>query len=147
MITRPLDLASRLSPQPRNFDVLFYVNVAALVLFFLLFGSRFVLAPGLALDEALPGVVGARAGAVPTSCHLRVLSSGQILTDEGLLSEAELPNWLAKEGRRVKNPALLLVASVNVPVGDFTRIVSMAATAGLKVELAARNALASGVGR
>ena len=46
MITRPLDLASKLRPEPRNFDWLFFVNAGLLVLFFVLFGSRFVLAPG-----------------------------------------------------------------------------------------------------
>ena len=54
MITRPLDLAAKLRPEPRRFDALFYVNVGVLALFFLVFGSRFVLAPGLGLDFKLP---------------------------------------------------------------------------------------------
>src|SRR5207248_1917121 len=64
MITRPLDLAAKLRPEPRNFDFLFLVNGGLLVLFFLLFESRFVLAPGLGLDLHLPEVPGARSGAV-----------------------------------------------------------------------------------
>ena len=47
MITHPLDLQSKLSPPPRDLDALFWVNVGAVVLFFSLLGSRFVLAPGL----------------------------------------------------------------------------------------------------
>ena len=31
MITRPLDLASKMRPEPRNFDWLFYVNAGLLV--------------------------------------------------------------------------------------------------------------------
>ena len=47
MITRPLELSSRLRPEPRTFDWVFYVNGGLIVLFFSLFGSQFVLAPGL----------------------------------------------------------------------------------------------------
>ena len=54
MITRPLDLASKLRPEPRSLDALFYVNVGVLALFFTMLGSRFVLAPGLGVDFQLP---------------------------------------------------------------------------------------------
>lgn len=47
MITRPLDLQSKLSPPPRDLDLFFWVNVGAVALFFALLGSRFVLAPGV----------------------------------------------------------------------------------------------------
>ena len=63
MIARPLDLASRLRPPPQGMGSLHYVNVGLLCLFFSLFGSRFVLAPGLGLDFQLPQLAGAQAGA------------------------------------------------------------------------------------
>ncbi len=139
MITRPLDIASRLAPPPRNFDVLFYVNVGALALFFLLFGSRFVLSPGLILGDPLPSIEGARSTAVRTTCHLRILGSGQILTDEGLLTQAQLPEWLRTQGHRDKHAVLLLLAGVDVPIGEITRIQSMAVGAGFSyVALAAQ---------
>jgi hypothetical protein len=139
VITRPLDIARHLSPAPRNFDVLFYVNVGALALFFLLFGSRFVLAPGLVLGEPLPGMEGARAGAIRATCHLRILGSGQILTDQGLLTQAQLPEWLRVQGHREKHAVLLLLAGVNVPIGEITRIQSMAIAGGFAyVALAAQ---------
>ena len=106
MITRPLDLASRLSPEPRSFDFLFYVNVGLLALFFALFGSRFVLAPGLGVDFRLPQAAGARAGATGTTCYISVLRSGQILTDNGLLSIAELPDWLKARAQKDRQPRL-----------------------------------------
>jgi hypothetical protein len=53
MITRPLDIASHLSPPPRSFDVLFYVNVGALAVFFFLFGSR--VAPPAPLRSSVRG--------------------------------------------------------------------------------------------
>lgn len=47
MITRPLDLQSKLTPPPRDLDLFFWVNIGAVALFFALLGSRFVLAPGV----------------------------------------------------------------------------------------------------
>ena len=61
MLTRPLELASRLRPAPRGLAWPFLVNAGLLVLFFSLFGSRFVLAPGLGVDFRLPTVAGANA--------------------------------------------------------------------------------------
>lgn len=148
MITRPLDVARHLSPAPRNFDVLFYVNVGALALFFFMFGSRFVLAPALPLGEPLPSMDGARTGAVRTTCHLRILGSGQILTDQGLLTQAQLPEWLRAQGRRDKHAVLLLLAGVDVPIGEITRIQSMAVSAGFSyVALAAQESPSGAAGR
>jgi len=58
MITRPLDLASKLRPPPRDFDFVFLVNGGLIVMFFMLFGSRFVLAPGLGVDFIMPEMPG-----------------------------------------------------------------------------------------
>jgi biopolymer transport protein ExbD len=147
MITRPLDIASHLSPPPRSFDVLFYVNVGALAVFFFLFGSRFVLAPGLLLGGPMPSMQGARAGASRTTCTLTILGSGEIFTDRGVLTQAELPQWLKTEGKGEKNAVLLLIAGVNVPIGVITRIQSMATGAGFAVHLALQEASAGAAGR
>lgn len=145
MITRPLDLASRLSPPPRSLDFFFFINVGLLALFFALFGSRFVLAPGLGVDFRLPQASGARAGATGTTCYMSVLRSGQILTDNGLLTMAELPNWLKARAQRDRQPVLLVGASDQVPVSDVARICSMAAAAGfIRVQLAAEEAAPPG---
>jgi biopolymer transport protein ExbD len=129
MITRPLDLAARLRPEPRCFDALFYVNVGALVLFFLVFGSRFVLAPGLGVDFQLPVMPGALVGAVTTTSTISVKNSGQILAD-GLLSMAQLREWLKVEARQHKHPSLLVRMSAGVPVSVQNEIVSAAREAG-----------------
>jgi len=97
MITRPLDLSSRLRAAPRSFDALFWVNVGALVLFFGLFGSRFVLAPGLGVDFYLPELGGARAGAVRTTHVISMARSGLIFTDDGALALAQIGGWLAAQ--------------------------------------------------
>ena len=128
MITRPLDLASKLRPEPRSFDAFFYVNVGALVLFFLVFGSRFVLAPGLGVDFKLPEMPGALPGALTTST-ISVKNSGQIFAD-GLLSMAQLREWLKVEAKKNKHPSLLVRMSAGVPVSVQNEIVSAAREAG-----------------
>jgi hypothetical protein len=141
MITRPLDLASRLAAPPRNYDVFFYVNVGVLAVFFLFFGSRFILAPGLVLGGDAMAVEGARAGASRTTCNLRVLSGGQILTDQGLLEPGKLKSWLIEEKRKAEpNPAvLLLLAGPHVTLDELTRIHSMALSAGFAYSIVAAN--------
>lgn len=129
MITRPLDLASKLRPPPRNLDALFFVNAGLLAVFFMLFGSRFVLAPGLGLDFRIPELTGARAGAAPTQRVISVLPSGQIFAD-GLLSMPQLRDWLKAEARKLKDPSLLVRASAGVPLSELADIVSVAHQAG-----------------
>jgi|GEM_PF-329835 len=97
MITRPLDLSSRLRAAPRSFDALFWVNVGALVLFFGLFGSRFVLAPGLGVDFYLPELGGARGGAVRTTHVISMARSGLVFTDDGALPLEQIGGWLAAQ--------------------------------------------------
>jgi biopolymer transport protein ExbD len=126
MITRPLDLASRLQPEPRNFDALFYVNIAVVALFFMLFGSRFVLAPGI----QLPVIAGSRAGAIPAETVIRVLGSGQLLTADGLLPAAQLPRWLKDQIRLRKRPSLLIEADTRAQTGALMRIVDLARNVG-----------------
>ena len=101
MIARPLDLASRLRPPPHGTGALHYVNVGLLGLFFSLFGSRFVLAPGMGVDFQLPQLPGAQSGAAQTTDVISVLRSGQIFTsDQGLVDLEQLKLWLkARAGR------------------------------------------------
>lgn len=129
MITRPLDLSSKLRPEPRNFDFLFWVNAGLIVLFFSLFGSRFVLAPGLGVNFRVPEMEGANAGAASTERVISVLPSGQIFAD-GLLNLDQLRGWLETEARKLKEPSLLIRAGSDVPVAQLAVIASMARQAG-----------------
>jgi len=131
MIARPLDLASRLRPAPRNFDTLFYVNVGLVAVFFLMFGSPFVLAPGLGVDFKVPDLPGAVAGAATTDRFISVLPSGQIFAD-GLLSMPQLREWLKAEARKSREPSLLVRADGAVPIDRLAEIYSAATDAGFK---------------
>src|SRR5688572_12694257 len=139
MITRPLDLASRLRPAPRSFDGLFFVNVAALVLFFALFGSHFVLAPGLAVNFQLPIAAGANANARAPTHVISVLSNGQIFTSHGAPSRTldEMPQYFAEQARETKDPVLLVRGDVLVSTSRMIAISSAAKQAGFEVVWAA----------
>lgn len=137
MITRPLDLASKLRPEPRNFDWLFFVNAGLLVLFFSLFGSRFVLAPGLGIDFRLPAVAGATAGARAPTHVISVINSGQIFTSDGLRKLGDLRNWLAQNAKSTRSPLLLVRGSSGVPMSVLADIASAATATGYEVLWAA----------
>lgn len=138
MITRPLDLASRLRPEPRNFDGWFFVNAGVIVLFFYFFGSPFVLAPALGVDFRLPYVTGANADARPATHHVNVTNSGQIFVRDGLKTMEQLREWLRLRAGSVKDPVLLVVASDGVPTLLFFEIAGAGRDAGFTVRFAAR---------
>ena len=145
MIARPLDIASRLRPPPRNFDFMFYVDVMFLALFFVLFGSRFVLAPGLELT--LPQIAGAQRGAALTTAYVSVPHAGQFFTENGLLNMSQFRNWLKIKAKQDKQPSLLICADSNVPNGAIVEITSAAHAAGfVRIQEAALDPATRSVG-
>ncbi len=130
MITRPLDLASRLRSQPRNFDGLFFVNAGLIVLFFSLSGSKFVLAPALGVDFQLPSAAGAVVEARSPTSFISVTDFGQILAGDGLRTMEQLRSWLRDEARKASQPILLVRASRGVALALAMEIESMAVEAG-----------------
>ena len=134
MITRPLDLASRLRPEPRNFDWLFYVNGGLIVLFFSLFGSRFILAPGVSV---LPAIAGANASARAATHQISVVSASQIFAGDGWRDLKQLEEWMRLQPRATAEPVLLVQVNLGVDFDIVARIVSMAKAAGFEVQIAA----------
>lgn len=130
MITRPLELAPRLRPEPRNFDGLFYVNAGLLVLFFAYFGSPYVLAPGLGVDFRLPIAAGANASAKAPTHVISVLATGQIFTAHGARKIEELPAYFSEQAKTAKEPVLLVRGDALVPTSDVATITGTAKRAG-----------------
>lgn len=130
MITRPLDLASKLRPEPRNFDLLFLVNGGLIVLFFFLFGSRFVLAPGMAEDFHLPVMPEAREDAATTTHWISLRRGGLILTDGGALELPQLREWLKAAAKTTKQPKLLVITGSEVEYGEMVDVRTAAQEAG-----------------
>jgi len=149
MISRPLELASRLRPEPKNFDWLFFVNGTLIVFFFFLFGSRFVLAPGLGINFQIPKMAGSMVGAAPTTHRISVVRADLIFVDEGAINAVDLRAWLDREAKKVQRPSLLVLVGSGVPTTDFTAIASAAHAAGfVHVQMAAQEPTAhSGGGR
>jgi biopolymer transport protein ExbD len=132
LITRPLDLASHLTPPPRGWDALFYVNVGLIGLFFTLFASRYVLSPGLVLTT-MPA---AQQDKVSTTHFITVRASGQIYAGPGLLSLPQLGKWLQDQAVTTDQPSLLVLAHADVTLPELTEIINTARQAGFKVVLA-----------
>lgn len=143
MITRPLDLASRLRPIPRGLDALFYVNVGMLAVFFLLFGSRFVLAPGLAVDFALPKAGLAATSRATTDVVIAVPTANMAVVEGAVLDFKGLGVWLRAQagalpaeksavarGNMTNKKRLLVQASSSLPARDLAEIYALAADAG-----------------
>lgn len=134
MIARPLDLASRLRPPPGPLAGLpvCLANLVLLGLFFALFGSRFVLSPGLPVDFALPEVPGALAGAAPTAMAIAVKSADFIVTEDGLMNLSQLRGWLERRAGERPGATLLIQADVSVSLRDWSAIVDLVSAAGLR---------------
>lgn len=136
MITRPLDLASRLRREPRSFDWLFFVNGGLIALFFTVFGSQFVLAPSLGVDFRLAAVRGAAADARPATHHVNVTHSA-IFVRDGLVTMEQLRAWLRAQAHTTAEPVLLVVAAEDVPTAVSFEIAGAARAAGFAVRFAA----------
>ncbi len=130
MITRPLDLSSRLRPPSRSMDVWFVANVGVIALFFSVFGSRFVLSPGLATDFALPVAQAGQLTAVPTDVVIAVKGTDMALAEGAVLDFAALENWLVERVGERPGLSLLVQAGAAVTTGDLAQIHAMAARAG-----------------
>jgi biopolymer transport protein ExbD len=131
MITRPLDLESRLSPPPRDFAAVAWVNVSVIALFFSLLGSRFVLAPGMLVE--LPKMDPTSLSAVETSVVINYRRDDVILFGTGMYSLAELKVALAEYVRQhpeTRGSTLQVNADKQVSAQAFTDLGGIAAAAG-----------------
>ncbi len=143
MITRPLDLESRLSSPPRDLDFVAWVNVGVIVLFFALFGSPSVLLPGVPVGVAESGAielpsVGATSGSAgAASVVVSYRRDNVILFDGGMYSLADLRKQM--EGYVKKHPgAVMLVrADRQVSMQAFLDLCGMARSVGFASVLVA----------
>lgn len=118
MITRPLELESRMSPPLRDLDFVAWVNVGVIVLFFGLLGSRFVLAPGLTVGVGdqpgtviLPSLGLASQGAGAVSVVVSYRSDNLILFEGGMYTLSELRKHM--EGYVQKHPGAVMLVRMD----------------------------------
>lgn len=138
MITRPLDLESRMSPPPRDFNAVAWVNVGLIVLFFTLLGSRFVLATGVlvGVGEAgaieLPSVNPASASTAATSVVVSYRRDNVILFEGGMYSLAELRKHMEAYTRNNPGSVMLVRADKQVSNQALADLFAMAGAVGFK---------------
>lgn len=137
MITRPLDLVSRLSPPPRDLDFFAWVNVALIVMFFGLLGSRFVLAPGLAMAVGesgstidLPALGTSTGGEGVASVVVSYRRDNVILFEGGMYSQQDLRKKMAEYIKRQPGAVLLVRADRQVSMQAFLDLCEMAKSVG-----------------
>jgi hypothetical protein len=149
MLTRPLDLSTRLRRAPRNFDYLFWVNAVLIALFFTLFGSRFVLSPGMGVarsEEMLPINSHAIEGAVATQLRVEVAEGGKLCVDTGFVSFEQFRAWLERQAKNAPGATLLVQYNFRNQAELLARIADTANQLGIKVQLAALEAAPHGNG-
>lgn len=144
MITRPLDLLSRLRPQPRNFDFIFLVNGGLIALFFTLFSSHFVLSPGLRVnngDILLPVSQEALVAPKAAPVSVSVNANGLVWGGDGLIGQERLPEWMVAQAKRAPGSTLLVIMDTRAPMDVFTKISDAAKAAGfIDIQLAMQSA-------
>ena len=124
-------------------DWLCFVNVGLIALMFTLFGSRFVVSPGLGIGFELPQTTGANTDARPTTHVISVVSAGQILAGDGPRDFKGLEDWLRAQAATVKTPSLLIRCRADVPTSVLTRVVGLATAANFQVTIAAEDETAA----
>lgn len=136
MITRPLDLQSRLSPPPRDLDFFAWVNAGLIVLFFGLLGSRFVLAPGLPIgvadagDLVLPQIGSATETAGPASVVVSYRRDNVILFEGGKYNVAELRRHMEVYAKQHPGAVMLVRSDRQVSMQAILDLCEMARTVG-----------------
>ncbi|MBI5423761.1 MAG: hypothetical protein HZA32_06710 [Opitutae bacterium] len=137
MITQPLDLASKLRPPPRDFDVFFWANAALIVLFFSLAGSQFVLAPGVpvgvgqgAEEQALvlPEMSSTTVGAASVVVSYR--RDEMILFEGGIYEFGNFRAVLEAYAKKHPGASLLVRVDKQVSMQGFLALCDLARAAG-----------------
>ncbi len=136
MIAHPLELQSRLSPPPRDLDFFAWVNVAVIVLFFALLGSRFVLAPGLSIGVGgeegllLPQVAGTNESVGPASVVVSYRRDNVILFEGGMYTLAELRKHMERYAKQYPGAVMLVRSDRQVSMQAFLDLCEMARSVG-----------------
>jgi biopolymer transport protein ExbD len=144
MITRPLELQSRLSAPPRDLDFFAWVSVGVIALFFTMLGSRFVLPSGTAIDvDGQPnGVVLPQGGAVTenagaASVVVSYRRDNVILFEGGMYTMAELRKHMEAYTRQHPKAVMLVRADRQVSMQAFLDLCEMARQVGFANVVAA----------
>lgn len=136
MITRPLDLLSRLNRPARDLDVMHWISVIVVMVFFTLVGSRFVIAPGLLIggNEAefgLPRLGGGAQYLATAPVVVGFRRDNVILFEGGVYKRlVDLAGPLQAAGRRHRGEILHVMADRQVSVVLVAELSELAIKSG-----------------
>jgi biopolymer transport protein ExbD len=135
MITRPLDLQSRLSAPPRDADVFFWLNAGAVALFFGLLGSRFILGPGVPvqINGGPPGLDIPRTATVTQGAASVVVSyrrDNMVLFEGGIFELRDLNAPMEKYVKGHPGATMMMRVDKQVSVQGLLDLLDLAKKAG-----------------
>lgn len=131
MITRPFNFEAQLTRPSLRMDMVPFINVCVILIFFSILGSRFVLAPGVAI--ALPVTKDAPPDVLLTSrvLTLREVQGGEMLIFEGKNLKLEsFEKALEKLSAEAPREALHIRADGEVSTRLMVRVMELARRAG-----------------
>jgi biopolymer transport protein ExbD len=140
MITRPFNFEAHVTRPPSGLDLVPFVDMCALLLFFGLMGSRFVLAPGTAVNLRLPTTPAAPSDALPTSQVLTVAEVDgreMIIFDGRILNLASLDRLLNEHRGGYGGEILLVRMDRDVSMDLLARVCELARRSGFQQVLLA----------
>lgn len=145
MITRPLDLCARLRRPPHGYEFVFYINAGLIAVFFVMFGSRFVLSPGLGMDFSVPVLPAAMEGAMATDVVIAVKGPNLAFVDGAKVDFKGLRSHLMERGKVAAGMRLLVQADASLATRELTEIYDMAKQAGFAAVQIAAEPTAAGL--
>jgi biopolymer transport protein ExbD len=134
MITRPLELQSRLKPPSKLLNPLPFFDVLLIAFFFSLLSSHFVLSPGLTIN--LP--TGGSGPGLPASAVLTVHTDEMLLFEGRILNMNGLGEALREHVKAPGEANLLIRFDRNVSIQTLLAVAEVARAEGVaRVQLAA----------
>lgn len=137
MITRPLDLQSKLTAPPRDFDVFFWVTGALIALLFSLQGSRFIVSPGVAVQVGqdpslvLPEATNTQLGGASVVVSYR--RDNMILFEGGVYDLRRFQPVLEEYAKKHRGSSMLVQMDKQVTMQGFFALSDIARKAGFTV--------------
>lgn len=134
MITRPLELQSRLKAPSKRINSLAFFDVLLIAFFFSMLSSHFVLSPGLTIN--LP--TGGSGAGLPASAVLTVHTDEMLLFDGRILNMTGLAGALREHVKGPGEANLLIRFDRHVSIQTLLGVAEVARTEGVaRIQLAA----------
>ncbi len=136
MITRPLNLQSRLKKPSLRFDVVALFDILVIVFGFTLLSSRFIFAPGITID--LPRVAADDLVGIRTDAVLTIGANEMLLFEGAILNYDNFVDRLRDHFREDPDGSLLIRADRRIPMQTLLEVAELARSAGVaRVQVAA----------